>query len=142
MFPRKKVSKSLVLFYLEQCLYPSMTEIVEAMITFIQEGHNHSECCITIKVSRGTQRNKIYLAFERSGFEFFSTDLGHLFGSNVGNDFRVMLRGKRALKPQFAYDIVCINSLMIYRELIEYIIVGDTKTPLLRCFSFISKLKA
>ena len=31
---------------------------------------------------------------------------------------------------------------MIYTDLIEYNIVGDTKAPLLRCFPFISKLKS
>ena len=31
---------------------------------------------------------------------------------------------------------------MIYTDLIEHNIVGDTKTPLLHCFPFISKLKA
>ena len=31
---------------------------------------------------------------------------------------------------------------MIYTALIEYNILGDTKNPLLRCFPFISKLKA
>ena len=30
---------------------------------------------------------------------------------------------------------------MINSNLVEYNIVGDTKTPLLRCFSFISELK-
>ena len=30
---------------------------------------------------------------------------------------------------------------MIYSDLVEYSIVGDTKAPLLRCFPFISKLK-
>ena len=30
---------------------------------------------------------------------------------------------------------------MIYRDLVEYNIVGDTKAPLLRCFPFISKLR-
>ena len=53
-----------------------------------------------------------------------------------------MLRGKRPHKPEFGYDIVRIHSLMIYTDLIEYNIVGDTKAPLLRCFSFISKLKS
>ena len=53
-----------------------------------------------------------------------------------------MLGGKGAHKPEFAYDIVRIHSLLIYTELIEYNIVGDTKAPLLRCIPFISKLKA
>ena len=69
-------------------------------------------------------------------------DLGHIFGSNVGNEFGVMLRGKGPHKPEFAYDIVRIHSLMIYTDLIEYNIVGDTKAPLLRFFPFISKLKS
>ena len=53
-----------------------------------------------------------------------------------------MLRGKGPHKPEFAYDIVRIHSLMIYTDLIEYNIVGDIKAPLLRCFPFISKLKS
>ena len=53
-----------------------------------------------------------------------------------------MLRGKGPHKPEFAYDIVRIHSLMIYTDLIEYNIVGDTKAPLLRCFPFNSKLKS
>ena len=53
-----------------------------------------------------------------------------------------MLRGKGPHKPEFAYDIVRIHSLMIYTDLIEYNILGDRKAPLLRCLSFISKLKS
>ena len=49
---------------------------------------------------------------------------------------------KRTSKPEFAYDIVRIHSLMLYTDLVEYNIVGDTKAPLLRCFHFISKLKS
>ena len=85
---------------------------------------------------------EIYLANERRGLAFFSTDLGHFFGGNVGDEFGVMLRSKKLNKLEFAYDIVHIHCLMIYTELIEYIIVGDTKAPLLRCFPFVSKLKA
>ena len=53
-----------------------------------------------------------------------------------------MLGRKGPHKPEFAYVIVRINSLMIYTDLTEYKIVGDTKVPLLRCFPFISKLKS
>ena len=34
-----------------------------------------------------------------------------------------------------------IHSLMIYSDIIEYKIEGDTKTSLLRCIPFISKIK-
>ena len=65
-----------------------------------------------------------------------------LFGRNHGIDFGVMLREKGPHKPQFFYDLVHIHSLMIYLDLTEYNIVDITKTPLVRCFIFISKLKA
>ena len=49
--------------------------------------------------------------------------------------------GKGPHELEFAYDIVRIQSLMIYSDLVEYNIVADTKAPLLRCFPFISKPK-
>ena len=142
MFFDKKFSKSTEFYYLESGLYPSITDIVEAMNILIQERHNHGENYIKVKVSRRTQKVQIYLSNEGSGFAFFSTDLGHFFGSKVGNDFGVMLRGKALHKPEFAYDIVRIHSFMIYTDLIEYNIVGDTEAPLLRCFPFILKLRS
>ena len=51
------------------------------------------------------------------------------------------MKGKGPQEPQFAYDIVRIHSLMIYSDLVEFSLVGDTQAPLLRCFSFIWKLK-
>ena len=138
----KKLLKSLEFYYLEPCLYPSITDIVEATNILIQERHNHSENCIKVKVSRRTQKVEIYLAIEGSGLAFFRTDLEHIFGSNVGHEFGVMLRGKGPHKLEFVYDTVCIHSLMIYTDLIEYNIVGDTKAQLLRCFPFISKFKS
>ena len=83
----KKLSRLSEFYYLKPGIYPSITEIVEAMNIFIQEGHNHSENCIKGKVSRRTQRDDIYLANEGSGLAFFSTDLGHIFGNNDGNQF-------------------------------------------------------
>ena len=142
MFFDTKLSKSSEFFYLEPGLYPSVTGIVEALNILIQERHNHTKNCIKVGVSRRTQKVEIYLANEASGLALFSTDLGHIFGSNVGNEFGVMLRRKVPHKPEVAYEIVLIHSLTIYTDLIEYNIVGDTKTPLLRCFLFISKLKA
>ena len=113
MFFDKKLSKSSEFYYLEPGLYTSLTDLIEAMNILIQERHNHSENCIKVKVSRRTQKVEIYLANEGSGLAFLSTDLGHIFGSNVGNEFGVMLRGKGPHKPEFAYDIVRIHSLMI-----------------------------
>ena len=137
----EKLSKSTSTYNLEPDLYTSITDIVEAMNTLIQERNNHNETCITVKVSRRTQKIVIMLANDTSGLAFSSTGLGDIFGNNVGNKFEVLMIGKGPHEPECAYDIVRIHSLMIYSDLVEYSIVGDTKAPLLRCFPFISKLK-
>ena len=142
MFFDQKISNSSEFYYLERGPNPSISDIVGAMNTLIQEKHKHSENSITVEVSRRTQKNEIYLAKKRSGLAFFSRDSGHNFGSNVGNEIGAMLREKGPHKPKFAYDIVRIHSLMIYTDLIECNNVGDTKAPLLRCFPFILKLKS
>ena len=137
----EKLSKSTSTYSLEPGLYTSITDIVEAMNTLIQERNNRNETCITVKVSRRSQKVVIILANDTSGLAFCSTDLGHIFGNNMGNQFGVLMKRKGPHGPQFAYDIVRIHSLMIYSDLVKYSIVGDTKAPLLQCFPFISKLK-
>ena len=136
----EKLSKSTSTYNLEPGLYNSITDIVEALNKLIQEKNNHNETCITVKVSRRTQKVVIMLANDTSGLAFCNTDLDHVFGNNVGNEFRVLMKRRGPHEPEFAYDIVRIHSLLIYSDLVEYNIVGDTKPPLLRCFPFISKL--
>ena len=96
-FLDEQLSKSTSTCNLEPGLYTSITDIVEAMNTLIQERNNHSETCITLKVSRRTQKNVIMLANDSSGLAFFSTDLGHNFGNNVGNQFSGIDERKRSL---------------------------------------------
>ena len=96
------------------------------------QGHNHSENCITVKVSRKKPKVEVYFAIEGSGLPVFSTDREYSFGSIVDYQFGVMLRRKGLHKPDFTDDIDRIHSLMIYTSLIQYDIVGDTKAPLLR----------
>ena len=131
MFFDRKFSKSTDLYYLELGLQTSITDIVEAMNTLIQERQSHNPKYITVEESRSSQKTEIYLANERSGLAFFRTDLGHIFGSNVCNEFGVMLRRKGPQKPEFAYDIVRLHSLMLYTDLNKYKIVGDRKVSLL-----------
>ena len=113
------------------------------MNTLIQEINNHNETRISFscKVSRRIEKVVIMLANDTSGLAFCSTDLGHIFGSNLGNEVEVLMIGKVPHEPEFAYYIVRIHSLMIYSDLVEYNIDRDTKDPLLRCFPSISKLK-
>ena len=111
------------------------------MNTLVQKRKSHNETCITVKGTRRTQRDEIYVSNEGCGLAFFGTDLEHIFVSNVGNNFGVLLRLKGPHKPETVYDIVRIHSLMINKDLIEYNIDGDMKVPLLRCIFFVSNLK-
>ena len=62
LFFDKKRSNLSEFDYLEPCLYPSITDIVEAMNILVQERRNHSEICITVEVSRRIQKVEIYFA--------------------------------------------------------------------------------
>ena len=98
----EKLSKSTSTYNLEPGLYTSIADIVEAMNGFIQERNNHNETCITVKVSRRTQKVVIMLANDTSGLAYCSTDLGHIFSNNVGNEFGVLMIGKGPHEPEFA----------------------------------------
>ena len=49
-------SKTTTAYHLEPGLYSFVPDIVEAMNLLIQERNNHNENCITVKVSRRTQK--------------------------------------------------------------------------------------
>ena len=59
MFYDEKISKKTEAHYLQPGLYSSITDIVEAMNTLIQERNNHRDTCNTIKVSRETRKVKV-----------------------------------------------------------------------------------
>ena len=61
MFFDRKLSKSSKFYYLEPGFYPSIMNIVEAMNSLIQERHNHSENCITVKLSGRTKNLRFAL---------------------------------------------------------------------------------
>ena len=57
MFFDDKLSKTTEAYYLEHGLFFSLTNIVKAMNTLIHQRNNHRDACITIEVSRVTQKN-------------------------------------------------------------------------------------
>ncbi len=88
----KNFSKSTSTYNLEPGLYTSITDILEAMNTLIQERNNYDGPCITVKVSRRTQKIVTMLANDSSGLAFCSTHLGHIFRNNVANHFGVLMK--------------------------------------------------
>ena len=79
----EKLSKATTTYNLETGVYTSITDIVGAKNKLIQERKNHNETCITVKVSRKTQKVVIMLANDTSYLAFCSTDLCQIFGDNV-----------------------------------------------------------
>ena len=69
-FLGEKFAKSTSTYNLEPGLYTSITYLVEAKNTLIQDRNNHNETCITVKVSRRTQKVVIMLANDTSGLDF------------------------------------------------------------------------
>ena len=112
------------------------------MNSLILNRNNHKTTCIGVKVDRRTQKVAFSLVNDESSLVLSSIDLGHIFGGDVRNDRRFLMLDKGPHTPLFAYDIVRIHLLMIYTDIVEYDIVGDTKAPFLRCFTFISKVKS
>ena len=90
-------------FYVQPSHFPCVTDTVGAMNTLIRERHNDNGSCITLKVSRRLKQEEIYLSNEETGLAFSSTQLGHIFGSDIANEFGLMLKGKWPHKPEFAY---------------------------------------
>ena len=54
-------SKSTTTYNLELGLYTTITDIVKAMNTLIQQRNNHNETCRTVKVSPKTQKLQLFL---------------------------------------------------------------------------------
>ena len=69
-------------------------------------------------------------------------NLSHISGCDLEqNQTGVIMKLKGPHYPQYSYDFLRRKSLMIYSDITEYDIVGDTKTSLLRCIFFICKIK-
>ena len=73
----------------------------------------------------------------------FSADLCHDLGfEEAVYGMGVFMSGSGLhFPPRFPYDIVRKHTLIIYSDIVEYSTVGDTKAALLRCISFMSKIK-
>lgn len=123
-------------------LYTSISEIINAMNNLISDRMKRKEKYITAHVDKITQQVNISLRKDISSLVFCSNDLTHIFGvESLEPDSGLLMYGIGPHKNQLAYDIVRIHSLMIYSDLVEYNIIGDTKAPLLRCIPFISKIE-
>ena len=114
------------------------------MNMLIQERNNYNETLHNSQsFSQNAKRKKLQLCLETIHLVLHSvaptwvTFLVTLWETNLG----YWWKEKDLMNPNLPTTLFRIHSLMIYSHLVDYNIVGDTKTPLLRCFPFISKLK-
>ena len=116
-------------------LYNSLSDILASM----REVAEKKGKLITLwwDVNNRTQKVEIVLPFGSSGLNIISPDLAHILGFPMS----FLLMGVGPHFSHYPIDILRIHSVMIYTDIIEHGIVGDTKAPLLRSFPFISKLK-
>ena len=138
--------RKIVSMIIEPGLYPSIVDIVVAMNLKFREclGAQVFEYNgIYVSVDKITQKVAVHLPESQPVFINQSADLSHIFGCDLKqNQTGVIMKVKSLHYPQYFYDIIRIHSLMIYSDFIEYNIVGNTKTPLMRCIPFISKVKS
>ena len=131
--------------HIDPGLYPSIVEIVVAMNNKVRNrigAQKYEYNGIYVSVDKITQKIALHLPEDQSVFIIQSADLTLIFGCDLEqNQTGVIMKGKELRYPQYSYDIIRIHSLLVYSDIIEYNIVGDTKTPLLRCIPYISKVK-
>ena len=131
--------------HFEPGLYPSFVDIVVNMYSKIRErlgAQAFQYNGMYVSVNKITRKIAVHSFEDQSVFNT-SSDLNHFLSCDFEqNQTGVIMSGKGPHYLQYSYDIIRIRSLMIYTDIIEYRIVGDTKTPLLRCIPFISKVKS
>ena len=122
--------------------YPSISDIVNEMNRKIQEREKYEKTPIKLHVNKFTPRISLSLPNQNSLLVIFSADLCHVSGCEEADyGMRVFMSGAGPLFPKFPNDIVRLHTLMMYSDIVQYNIVGDTKAALLRCIPFISKVK-
>ena len=129
-------------YTLDPDLYPSISDIVSEMNRKNQEREKHEKTPIKLHVNKITQRISLSLPNQNNLIVIFSADLCHVLGCEEAvYGMGVFMSGAGPHFSKFPYEIVRIHTLMIYSDIVEYNIVGDTKAALLRCIPFISKIK-
>lgn len=117
-------------------LYLSLDEIFQSVNDALRL-RNRQSADLKWKVDSITRHCEIELASENSQLVFGSQDLCSILGFSKG----VWFNSKGPHKSEFPIDILRFHSVMVYTDIVEFSIIGDTKAPILRCFPFINKIQ-
>ena len=123
--------------YIDPGLYLSLEEILTAMETALKKKNRNKKMGIKWNVNTFNRVVEIQLPDKDSQFVVGSRDLSSILGFSTN----IWFKGVGPHKSLFPVDILRIHSLMVYTDIVEYSIIGDTKAPVLRCFPFAHKLE-
>ncbi len=118
-------------------LYFTLDEILQEMKKQAAAVYPSKNIDFEWKVNNRDYKVEITLPHTTSVLNIVSEDLAHILGFPA----LFLAFGKGPHKSMYAVDILRVHSLMIYTDIIQYGIVGDTKASLLRCFPLMSKVR-
>ena len=117
-------------------MYLSLDEIFQSMNDALRL-RNRQSVELKWKVDSITRHCEIELASDKSQLVFASQDLCSILGFSQS----VWFSSKGPHGSEFPIDILRFHSVMVYTDIVEFSIIGDTKAPILRCFPFINKIQ-
>ena len=115
--------------------YKSLDDILAAMQRV--ESTVNKSFTLKSEIDNVNHKLKLTLPNDHSGLNIISPELAHILGFPMS----FLILGKGPHVSHYPIDILRVHSLMLYTDIIEYGIIGDTKAPLLRCFPFISRIR-
>ena len=117
-------------------MFLSLDEIFQSMNDALRL-RNRQSVELKWKVDSITRHCEIELASDKSQLVFASQDLCSILGFSQS----VWFSSKRPHRSEFPIDILRFHSVMVYTDIVEFSIIGDTKAPILRCSPFINKIQ-
>ena len=123
--------------YIAPGLYMSLAEILLAMNDALGKIRPKEKVNIKWSLDNVSSKVKIILPSENSQLIVASQDLASILGFK--SNFWLYTKGPHI--SQYPIDILRIHSVMVYTDIVEYSIIGDTKAPILRTFPFNQKVQ-
>ena len=133
-YKHDSLDKDLQIYEIPAGLYHSLNDILAAMREVAAPTKTID---FTWRVNNRTQHVDITLPDDFSALNIISPDLTHILSFPMS----ILLNGKGPHKSHFPVDLVRFHAILIYMDIIDHVIVGDSKVPLLRSFPFICKMK-
>ena len=119
-----------------QGLYPNIQSVIIAMQTEITTVLNNAEHGMEISVNEFKKKIEFQFANNGALLNLASNDIANVIG--FPSPCLIPPAANVAMLP---YDIQRIHTVMVYTDIIQHGIIGDTKAPILRCFPLTPRFK-